>query len=438
MKNTTMDLGSFLLIWIMTAAFCTAARANSETFVPVACEDSDANCLASKINGSDNIFEEVDLMASPFGFINATVWNQTLASNINIDSAYAYVEWYSDTGFGAQNIYIDYWSGNSWTQCAGPFGESGTEQKSECNLSSLSVYSINSTMIRFRGEDHSGLPNAIAYVDFMHMEINYTEITGAGYLEVALTIPSIELKTNIIQNRTFSINASVTCKHAPCAEVNASARLNVSVESPLEIISEQQGAKPLYIMESPANSTKSCGSLGKNQMCNLSWIINASGDAGTEWKIDALFQSADPMINSNDTGDANISILGCGIDFSLQFGRISFGNLVPNTGQNEAEGNWNDSYNVSINSGSCPIDLYIRGTNLTNSTLGSKISAGNITWSNTTRDYSKSHELAEANILAMQNALPSAILTAWFWLNVPPILAGGYNGSIIFSGALYE
>jgi hypothetical protein len=267
-------------------------------------------------------------------------------------------------------------------------------------------------------------------IKFADIFVEYTE----PYLEVNLTIPEIDIVTNIIQNRTFLVNANVTCRGAPCSNVNGSLRYNMSSE-PDTIINVTLGDKPFFVNETSPLATKTCENpMDEDEACSLTWIVNVSGDVGTNWKMDVLFHSSALDIASNDTGNAIISIIPCAVDLTLQWASISFGELAPNTWENAAPGNVDNIYNITVNDGSCSTDLYISGTNMTNVTLSTEINVTNIRWSNKTNDYAESHNLSEINTLIMAAVAPIINITTWYWINVPPVFAGRYNGTITITG----
>jgi hypothetical protein len=263
---------------------------------------------------------------------------------------------------------------------------------------------------------------------------SYVKIVGAPYLEVTLISPDPATFTYITQNFTFWINASVTCRNIDCGNVNGTVRYNASSSYPDTSINETYGALPFFINETPANAMKSCGDLLKDQTCNLSWLVNATGDINSVWKVGILFNSSLSNVQQNHTSNATIVIIGCVIDYTLQFTNIDFGELLPSTRANPATGNNNNLYNITVNEGSCNLDFYIRGSNLTNSTYSSLIEVGNLTFSNITNDYSTSYNLTSSWQLIKSNVPPLTNVTTWYWLNVPPVYAGYYSGTIEIKG----
>jgi hypothetical protein len=254
-----------------------------------------------------------------------------------------------------------------------------------------------------------------------------------GYLEVNLTNPDTSEILNVIQNLTFNINATVTCINGSCGNVFGTALYNLS-SSPDTAISITKGDKPFYVQENPANVEKSCGILNDGDSCQLNWTVNATGDVNTGWKIGVMFNSSYTGIQSNNTNSATVSIIPCTEDFTLQWNSINFGLLNPSTGPNSAPGNSDNQYNITVNSGSCNLDFYIKGTNLVNTTLNSQIGIGNFTWSNSSNSYSESFNLS-SNLTALKmNVTQGVSFTTWYWINVPPVYSGYYNGNIYIFG----
>jgi hypothetical protein len=255
-----------------------------------------------------------------------------------------------------------------------------------------------------------------------------------GYLEVNLTNPDISGILNAIQNLTFNINATVACRNGTCGNVFGTAMYNLSSSSPDTDISTTEGDKPFYVQESPANAKKSCGILNQGDSCQLNWTINATGDVGKEWKIGAMFNSSYTGIQNNSTKSATVSIIPCTQDFTLQWHSINFGLLNPSTKENKAPGNDNNEYNITVNSGSCNLDFYIKGTELENKNFSSGIGVGNVTWSNTNNDYAQSFDLSDQYFLFRSNVSQNNYFTSWYWINVPPVYSGYYNGTIYIFG----
>ncbi len=66
------------------------------------------------------------------------------------------------------------------------------------------------------------------------------------------------------------------------------------------------GSAPIPLIILP---TQFCSSLGQGQTCNLSWIVNATGDVGTVWKVGVLFNSSLPEVKNNNTENMTVKII---------------------------------------------------------------------------------------------------------------------------------
>jgi hypothetical protein len=176
--------------------------------------------------------------------------------------------------------------------------------------------------------------------------------------------------------------------------------------------------------------------LNEGDFCNLTWIVNATGDVNSGWKLGVYFNSSFPGV-INTTANATVSITSCTVDFTLQWSSISFGELIPSTYNNSAPGNSNNAYNITVNPGSCNLDLYIRGNDLVNTTFSSSIGVSNISWSNISSNINDGYFiLSYTNSGIRLNVQPSTNVTTWYWLNVPPVYAGYYNGTIYITGVI--
>lgn len=257
-------------------------------------------------------------------------------------------------------------------------------------------------------------------------------ISSPSYLEVYLDFPTPGQTTYVVQNSTFWINATVICRGGDCGSVNGTVRYNASSQEPDTPIPTTYGSAPFFINETPAYSTKQCGNLLEDQTCKLSWLINATGSINSAWKIDVNF-SSDTGI-SNDTENAIVQILDCLVDITIHFTDLQFGELVPSTKQNPAVGNSQNLYNISVNKDSCTTNLYIKGEDLINATYNSIIGIGNLTFNNVTNDYSSSYRLSDSYQVLKLNVPENTNVTLWFWIDVPPVYAGYYKGTIYING----
>jgi hypothetical protein len=258
-------------------------------------------------------------------------------------------------------------------------------------------------------------------------DIMIFEVRPTYYLLVNLTFPNPSTINYIVQNSTFWINASVICKNADCGLIYAIPRYNASSPNPDTTISNSSNAIPFYVI---GNVEQSCYLL-QDQSCNVSWLVNATGDINTYWKVGVLFYN----FLQNHTENATIEIIGCTVDFSLTFSTVDFGEVLPNTYGNPAIYNNFYYYNITINPGSCNLNLYINATDLVNNTFNYVINVGNLSY-NTENNYLSARRLSYQEQLIAQDLFPNTVLTLFFWLDVPPTFFGKYYGKIFIKGTI--
>jgi hypothetical protein len=284
------------------------------------------------------------------------------------------------------------------------------------------------------GGNYSGTSNNIVSMNPIDPP---SKLAGkAGVLYVSLVKPDTDTANNVIQNSTFVVNATVVCGGGSCGNVTATVRYNDSSPFPDTPVSTTKGGSPFYVAETPAFANKSCPAnpLEDGEFCNITWTINATGSVDTTWKIGVLFNSSSSGVKSNHTDNSTVSIVPCVVDITTQFSSISFGRLNPDTNENNATKNDIDFYNITINEGSCDTDLYIKGTHLRNSTLNSEIGVGNITFSNSTNSFASSFNLSLSYQVLNLSVPALTNVTSYYWINVPPVYAGAYTGTITYSG----
>ncbi|MBD3155695.1 MAG: hypothetical protein GF368_03500, partial [Candidatus Aenigmarchaeota archaeon] len=262
-------------------------------------------------------------------------------------------------------------------------------------------------------------------------ETHYVTIGQPAYLEVVLVNPPSTL--SVTRETNFTVNATVYCRDGSCGNVQGTVRYNLSSVNPDTPVNTSSGDSPLYVQDSPQSALKSCGTnpLAQDEYCNISWVINATGLENSGWELGVLFNSTASGISDNHTTNATITITHCSCDITLWSpAEIDFGTLNPNTDENTAAGNSANDYNITVNEGSCDSNLWIKGEDLTNSTYGTTISIGNVTWSNSTDDYSSSYNMTTDYSLINMSVGERKRITTYYWINTPIILAGKYTGNV--------
>ncbi|MEM0333617.1 MAG: hypothetical protein QXX30_04140, partial [Candidatus Aenigmatarchaeota archaeon] len=191
--------------------------------------------------------------------------------------------------------------------------------------------------------------------------------------------------------------------------------------------------------ENYASSTKKCseGNLNNGEYCNVNWIINASGDLNSFWKIAVYFNSTVEDVKENITDSATIFIGFCTVDFSLSWEILDFGELIPNSYKNPALGNNQNLYKITLSPTSCNLNIFIRGSNLVGKNLKKVILISNISVSNITNIFDTSFRISENNQLLFYNITPGDYYT-YYWIDVPPIYSDIYLGEIFIVGVKNE
>lgn len=297
-------------------------------------------------------------------------------------------------------------------------------QTNECKTNMSGQYNLTSVWANDTSGNNTTDENP--YRNFMSYAL--------GNINVSLDWPSSIL--NVQQNRTFEMNASVSCSStetfAFCGIVNGTSRYNLTSENPFEKINTTTGDNPFFTL---SENPKTCGTMNSTtQACKLRWTVNASGNVGSSWKIDANFTSDISGIQSNATSSQTINIMGCSVDVTLWFDSIFFGNetdpLLPGSHGNAAVNNSIEYYNITANDGSCVLDIYTKATEMYSSDMSYSIGAGNMTFNNQSNDYSSSKRYSTDYQIMFPFVIPASTLTSWFWLDVPPVYFGAYNGTV--------
>jgi len=332
------------------------------------------------------------------------------------------------------NLTIYNFNSGTWnyTPCQGGEATSNAWNNWWCNVTDNPFFynsSDGKIMFRLNGTAHPGI--ALVREEYVQYYVSYQ----VGYLEVELIYPNPSYKTYVTQNTTFTVNATVTCRGGPCGYVNGTVRHNLTSTYPDTPINSTEGDKPFYINETPALAMKSCPTnpLDTNELCNLTWVVNAT-DIDSSWKIGVLFNSSYLETQQNHTNNATVYITTCREEISLAWSSIDFGLLKPNTDYNPAPYNDQNFYNIT-NKGNCDINLWVKGTNLQNTTLASTIGVGNFSWSNYSKTYTDFNmKMTDSYVLLKPNLPSNQNLTTYYWLSVPPVYSGYYMGSVYLCG----
>jgi len=259
-------------------------------------------------------------------------------------------------------------------------------------------------------------------------DIQSYNVYNYGYLEVELIYPPPSLYMARYSNIT--VNATVYCRNGLCGNVQGTVQYNGSSANPDTPVNTTTGDKPFFVQDSPQVALKSCPTnpLSQDGYCNLTWVINATGDVGIDWKIGVLFNSTLENTKDNHTSNSTLTILECFNDISVNWDSIEFEDMLPNTTENSAIGNSNKIYNISSYEWSCVLDIWINGTDFKNTTYNSMIGVGNMSW-NKTGDISSTNLTYDYD-LVQSDLTKNTNLTTYYWFNLPPVYKGKYNGTL--------
>ncbi len=270
-----------------------------------------------------------------------------------------------------------------------------------------------------------------------------------GVLWVELIFPDPETTTYVSRYDNFYINATVTCKYGGCGDVNATAIYNESY-----IISTTIGAQPFYINDGQPNPRLCLANMQPNQTCNISFLVNATGEYGSEWNVSVWFNSSLGMTNSTENAEVYIGYV---LLLSVEPENITYWYLPPQ----DATQNYitppvtvadpstsmikaanTTEIKLSPDSADGNGGLWIKGENLTSSTPGYEIPVWNITRClGRVEDY-PTPSSAQSCWSDMDNKLSyeyRQILSAMYagdWVNltlfldIPPVYSGVYSGTI--------
>lgn len=243
-----------------------------------------------------------------------------------------------------------------------------------------------------------------------------------AFLDVELEDPPSPFSVG--ENTTFLMNATATCREGDCGKVNGTSRYNETGTEPGTQISDFSG-EPLHTVDVDSNLT--CAPyLHQGESCNVTWKINATGDLGSVWNVDVNF-STNSSVRWNDTTDSQVKIVTGAVDIEMGWNGISFGEVsVGNT--YAAEKNSQRFYNITVTSDSVTSDLWLRGEDLENGT--STIGVTNMTWNASENSEKEAEKLTGSFSSLRRGVSPGKNVTTYYWLSVPYVYAGDYNGTL--------
>lgn len=322
------------------------------------------------------------------------------------------------------NISSDYDSGTfssgrvDWNTTQGGTVSPGQELHAKYNVqispSTTRVYDQ-----RFEVNDTSNNSGSFTEYDFRLVKIGDTTL--------AFNDPVND--TTVTQNKTFPVNATISCNNGDCGKITANTRYNES--STVDTLIPENSGTPFH---TTSNNLKTCSSFLKTgESCDVTWDVNATGDLQTYHEIDVNISSNFSEISSKNTEDRLLQINAAAI-INLSWNKIDFGVIDPGTANTSAPGNDNLAYNISVPQSSNTVDnLWIRATNLTSQQWARyNIRPSNLSYS-LTNDVSTETQISDTYSLMDTQLSPGTVLNTFYWLDVPEsIYKGEYTGTIYF------
>ena len=346
------------------------------TFVSTSVSDGIYNVTinASDNSSNENVSEKVEFTIDntnpAVGYITPSQDEKKVGSfliNVSIN----------DSTSGVQNVY--YWienvSGNvtAWTAMSLGAGDKNIGYwNATFDPSTLAYDKYNITT---NTTDYTGNKNVTEKRQFI-----YT----TPILNVTLITPLAGSSTNVTQNTTFWVNASVRCMNGACGTVVGSVRYNRTTANP-DFLINYTDLNGIPFSNSTSQIPWSCGTLSQNQLCTLNWTVNATGTIGVSYYLDVNFTSSLSQTPDNDTSNFQINI-------SKPSDQIPPSVTIndPNVGENHSENILINATVTDSDSGvnSSAVFYWIENVsgNVTAWTNLSNISSGNWQWYNATFD----------------------------------------------------
>ncbi|MBN2251837.1 MAG: hypothetical protein JW724_07175 [Candidatus Altiarchaeota archaeon] len=245
-------------------------------------------------------------------------------------------------------------------------------------------------------------------------------ITQAGYLEVGLSLPCDN--TTIGANRTFVVNATVTCRGTNCGNVEATARYNTTSQQP---DTEMQTCpdSPFCIVSGTEQAI--CGTLDRDQTCVVNYTINATGTLDTWYDVGVKFlsQYAGTALTEGASVKTSIVLIltvdPSFIDWEVQEPgqNCTPGEETPKSVKIKLDANSNDAGGV-----------YIKGTDLVNAS--NSIGIGNVTWCDDCGMCANGANMGYEWQQVRGTTLSGTNISTDYWLDIPAVHFGRYGGEL--------
>lgn len=262
-------------------------------------------------------------------------------------------------------------------------------------------------------------------------------------LNASLAAPSPIGTVNVPRLQQFLVNGSVVCQREHCGDVNGTLFYNATTARPDAVVSTDNGGSPFVIQDNESrNATQPCpgNPLDLGEWCNVTFDVNATGSIGTRWELGVKFNSTQVGVPENFTSDnATALITPCAESLTVGFDNLSFSQQLPSTAGNPAVNNADGIYRVSVDSGGCDLNLWVKATDLENATFARAILGGNVSFNNASDSYASAYRMnnqsfSGANGTLEQGVLAGADSVFYCYLDVPPVPAGRYDATLSICG----
>ena len=176
-------------------------------------------------------------------------------------------------------------------------------------------------------------------------DIDYHELEVLIYGMIEAVIDRPEQDSILQSDRNFALNGTVECLNGDCGDITLTPRRNDS-NGQIEFTGE--------VFELQASEFTGCNDLLEDEVCNVNWTVNATGDTDTSHKIDFLAESSYSEVSSDSTTNSEVTIRDI-LLIDLDWNTVDFGLLDPGEQDRPAENN-SAGYNLTVEEESNKID----------------------------------------------------------------------------------
>jgi hypothetical protein len=245
-------------------------------------------------------------------------------------------------------------------------------------------------------------------------DLHDLKLKKLGDIQAELNSP--ENDTVLQRYDDFYLNGTVECLNGVCGEITADPLSNGS--------GLNQGFDLLETVEQ-------CGTLSRDELCEVSWRLNATGDDESNYNLSFEASSNYSEVKNNESNVSEVEIQEILI-VDTDFDTVDFGTLAPGEDNRSASRNI-QGYNLTVNESSNWVDnLWLKGSDLVHST-DSNYTIGISNMSYIEVSNGSQIRLNDSYSLVDTSLAPGTVKTYNYFLDTPEgILRGDYSGSITF------